>query len=257
MRNPHVRAPVVLVDPAELEARARGDRGFGPLARLHRERANTPVADVVRLVGGGTVDDLHAIEAGRQRATVDWVRAYAMTTTATFTFLFDVWDREGPDAADRMTVAEAVTMVRRLIQTPAGVTCPCCGGLAVERKRTLNAPVASFVGWLVRAFTSEPLDARRWVDAHPEHSRGGTYARARHWGLAMREIGQAPLWRPTEKAKAWVYGRTSIHQHVVLFRNTVQRFEGALVHYRDVGPSDEVQRGAGPAPTLPGLDGSP
>jgi hypothetical protein len=210
---------------------------------------------VIRLVQGGTEHDLLAIEAGSLRPTVDWVRAYAMATTATFTHLFDVWDREGPDAANRMTVAEATAMLTRLMLTTDGAICPCCSGHVVARKRTINEPVASFVTWLVRRYTGSPIHAGAWKEANPTLARGGTYARAKHWQLATREPGQAPLWSPTEHGKRWAWGMVEVHQHAVLHRNRVLRFEGGTVSIDAVlpGSSDDHKRGIGRTPELPGL----
>jgi hypothetical protein len=256
VRNPHAlrTATIVREDPEELAARARGDRGFGPLVHMLREQGSVEPGDVVRLVAGGTEQDLRRLEAGTWRPTVDWVRAYSMATTATFTFLFDVWDREAPNASERMTVAEAVSMCARLRETGAGVVCPVCAAKVVARKRTINAPVASFVAWLARRFNGhDPLDVIAWVDANTTLSRGGTYARAKHWGLALREAGQEPLWRPTDKGRRWAAGLVKVHRHAVLFRGEVLRFEGDLVAITDVASGEEIQRGLGPTPALPGM----
>ena len=242
--------------PEESAAIARGDRGFAPLVRLLRATERVPAADVLRLVPGASPDDLHRVELGSWRPGVDWVRAYAMTTSATFSFLFDVWDREAPGTADRMTVGEAVAMVQRLLETPDGVVCPCCEAKAVARKRTLTEPMASFVAWLARTYVGTPLDARRWVDAHPQYSRGGDYAKVRHWGLAQRVLGQDPLWYPTDKGKRWAWGTVAVKRRVVLFRNRVIRFEGEDLKIGDVAGDDEaIRRGMGPTPMLPGLGG--
>lgn len=226
------------------------------MVQLLREANRVPMAEVIRLVQGGTERDLLLIEAGSLHPTIDWVRAYSMATTATFTHLFDVWDRESPDPASRMTVLEAAQMVSRLMETQAGVECPCCGGKVVARKRTLNEPVASFVLWLVKSYTGTPINVIPWVDANPALSRGGTYARARHWGLAKREEGRDPLWSPTEHGKRWCWGMVDVHQHIVLHRNRVLRFEGKPVSFDAVmpGSNDGHQRGLGRTPSLPGLD---
>lgn len=259
MRNPHAlhRQPALVIDPEELAARARGDRGFGPLVKLLRDQGRVPAGEVVRLVPGGTEADLRRIEAGTWRPTVDWVRGYAMATAATFTFLFDVWDREAPGTADRMTVAEAVAMCTRLRETAAGVVCPVCAAKVVARKRTINAPVASFVSWLARNYCGTPLDAIAWVDANTHLSRGGTYARAVHWGLAVRQPGLEPLWSPTDKGRRWAAGMAKVHKHAVLYRTKVLRFEGDMVTITDIAQGEDIQRGLGPTPSLPGLDGSP
>jgi len=253
MRSTHRRPVVEQVDPAEVLARSRGDRGFGAMVRQLRDAGRVPLADVARIVPGTTEAMLLEIEAGKRRASIDLVRAYSMCTAATFTMLFDVWDREGDCAADRMTVAEATSMVQRLMETPDGVLCPCCGGKVVARKRTINEPVASFVAWLVRSFVGEPLSANRWADRYPKIARGGTYARARHWGLAVRSPGRDPLWAPTESGKRWARGISGVHRHAVLWRGKVLRFEGGLVKINEVASGEEIQRGLGPTPSLPGL----
>ena len=254
MRNPHALRSAPSVDPAELEARARGERGFGPLVRHLREVGRVSPSEVVRHVPGGSEADIYRIEAGTWRPTVDWVRAYSMATTATFTFLFDVWDREAPGAAERMTVAEAIAMCLRLRETGAGVECPVCEAKVVARKRTINAPVASFVAWLSRRYNGhDSIDVIAWVDANERLSRGGTYARAKHWGLAVREFGQEPLWRPTDKGRRWAGGLVKVHKHAVLFRGQVLRFEGDLVGITDVAKGEDIQRGLGSTPQLPGF----
>jgi hypothetical protein len=141
----------------------------------------------------------------------------------------------------------------RLMETPRGVTCPCCGAPAVARKRTINAPVASFVSWLARNFYGSPLNALGWVDANPMLSRGGTYARARHWGLATRTQGEEPLWTPTEQGRRWAFGLAKVHRQAVLFRGAVLRFEGAMVAISEVADGEDIQRGLAKAPALPGF----
>ena len=252
-------AGVTVVEAAELEAeseaRRRGDRGFGPLVRQLREDREVRLGALAKGISVGVVL-ISNLELGKVRVTPELIRRIANWLEAPFSLLFDVWDREAPDAADRMTVAEAQAMVKRLRSTGEGVECPCCGAKVKERRRSLTPPMIRFIRWLVREHTGEPVLITPWVKDSSQH--GGDYAKIELWGLAHRHPGQKPMWSPTPKGVAFVRGQVKVHRIAVVFRGEVLTWDGPKQDIDEMANEDvanEVpERGDGPAPTLPGMD---
>ena len=133
------------------------------------------------------------------------------------------------------TLAEAAARVRdRLAE---GSACPCCGQMAKAYTRTLNAPMARFLIWLVRAFEAQP----RWYNIHEApliqgRRGGGDYGKLAHWGLIVlaasdteedqRTSGQ---WQPTAKGRRFVHGKVQVPAQVVLYDNRVLGWSEAWV----------------------------
>lgn len=242
------------VPPAELEARREGERGFAAMVKQLREDVGYSIvqfAAPLRRAGIGP-SDVSAIEAGKVRASAEWVRYYADSLRVPFTKLFDVWDREALGTEHRMTVAEARAAVQRLLKV--GVECPCCGRIAKERRQSLTPNMCRFVRWLVQNYRGEPLEIRGWQREHAEY--GGDYAKTEHWGLTKREHGRDPLWSPTLKGTKFARGQVKVHKVAILWRNEVLRWEGDLLDVQQLLREDPEHdnRGGEPPPTLPGID---
>lgn len=109
-----------------------------------------------------------------------------------------------------------------------GVYCPCCGQLAKEYKRPLNAGMAWSLIWLVQQ--SENQDDP-WVDLHGgpltlHQSR--ELAKLRHWGLIVqknvpskRGARTSGSWRPTEPGALFARGKSVEPAHITLYDNVV------------------------------------
>jgi len=252
MRDPFGSPPepvIEAVDEAEVEARRRGLRGFGALARQLREDAGISMAEMCRPIGA-MVSELSAIETGKTRATAEWVRYIADALGRPFTEMFDLWDREAPGEESRLTVAEARAMVQRLLA--AGVECPCCGRLCRETRRSLTPTMARFVVWLVDQYRGEPLNPKSWLR---NKTYGGDYAKVTHWGLAHRLPGREPRWEPTDKGRLFARGQTKVRRVAIFWRNQVLRWEGGTVTIKDVlGDDPEIPERGVATQTLPGVD---
>ena len=235
-------------------ARRSGDRGFAAMAQQLRLDAGMTIGQFclpLRALGV-TEANVRRVEGDEERATIEWVRYYADGLGASFSELFDVWDRESPNTEDRMTVAEARAMIKRLLK--AGVECPCCGRTCKERRQSLTPNMVRFVRWLARAHRGTPVPIREWQREHAEY--GGDYAKTEHWGLTRREPGRAPLWSPTLKGLKFARGQVKVHKVAILWRNKVLRWEGDLLDIHellDESPEHD-DRSEEPPPTLPGMD---
>jgi hypothetical protein len=110
-----------------------------------------------------------------------------------------------------------------------GGTCPCCAQFAKAYKRALNAPMAVWLIWLVRAYEREP----RWYDFREgptlqARKGGGDFAKLVHWGLilmapndVMPNKRTSGLYRPTARGLAFVHGHVTVPSHVKLYDNKV------------------------------------
>lgn len=246
------RKEVIPLD--EQRSRRRGDRGFGLKCRQHREDAGLTIQGFVEVAGDRVnAGEVRAVEDGK-RASVEWPRFVHEATGADYVELFDVWDRESPGGADRMTVSEGKTRLERMVRQGDEVICPCCARTAKARRRSFSPAMASFAVWVVRAYRGEPLDVNEWAGEHPKLARGGDYAKALHWGLVERVDGKEARWRPTLKGTKWARGQILVHRAVVLWRNNPLEFTGALVGIKDVLPNEHPVRGAGQSHLLPGME---
>jgi transcriptional regulator with XRE-family HTH domain len=236
----------------EIEAQAArdGHRGFGRTVqqlRVDQEITLGQAAMVLR-TSVGTVSQ---VERSRLRATAEQVRLFSVLLSVPFTVLFDAWDEEAADGAERTTVAEAKAMVQRLLG--AGVDCPCCGRLAKEQRRTLTPPMCQFMQWLVDEYRGEPVLITPWVKQESQH--GGDYAKVVHWGLAERRRGKAPLWTPTDKGRKFTRNQVKVRRFAVVWRNEVLRHEGPLVDlFALLGDKHEHPEREGKAQALPGME---
>lgn len=201
---------------------------------------------------GVTEAHIRRVEDNQERASLESVRHYASALGASFSGLFDVWDRESPNTEDRMTVAEARAMIRRLLK--AGVECPCCGRTCKERRQSLTPNMVRFVRWLVSTHRGTPVSIRDWQREHAEY--GGDYAKTEHWGLTRRELGRAPLWSPTLKGTKFVRAQVKVHKVAVLWRNKVLRWDGDLLDISELlrETTEHDDRGDEPPPSLPGME---
>lgn len=227
---PAVLTPVELV---ELDARRRGDRGFGPMVRMLRQDEGIRLGQLAQAVGE-PVSWISDVERGMVRADIETVRRIALAIGASFVAIFDIWDREGEASADRTTVAEATAMVKRSLSK--GVDCPCCGRLARELRTSLSPFMVSFVSWLASSYRGEPLDVRPWAEEN-KMKGGRNYAKVVHWGFAEHGHGRDPLWTPTNKGLKFARGEIKVRKVVVLWRNEVVRFDGKLVDISGAGGS--------------------
>jgi len=135
------------------------------------------------------------------------------------------------------TLKEARQHVLANLET--GVDCPCCGQLAREYKRALNAAMAKSLIWLVKQSNA----SRRWVNVPDEAPtwlhRSRELPKLLHWGLIEQRETDNPDrknsgdWRPTEAGRAFALNKTRISRYVYLYNNTVRGFSTEMTDIVD------------------------
>lgn len=248
---PKVTTPIV--DPAEVEARLRGDRGFGPMIDQLLRAKSLSLMDLGQRTGV-RVEVLSTVLRGEKRATAELVRLLSVALDLPFPELFDVWDREAPGSADRMTVAEARDMIRRLLAV--GVQCPCCGRTAKQFTRGWRPVMVSFLRWLVANYRGEPLSISPWCDR--DKPPGGDYGKVKHWGLATKHPEGGKVWSPTARGIDFVRGNLKVPASCVVWRGEVLSWSEDLVDFDaicrglavSVSPTPNRET---PPPALPGM----
>lgn len=97
-----------------------------------------------------------------------------------------------------------------------GMRCPCCGQWAQRYKRRMGASIAVP---LVRMYRNAARGAvNGWLDVRPMGLRGGDYAKALYWNLIeAHPEGSAGMFRLTDKGRAFVEGKETIPEYVVVY----------------------------------------
>jgi hypothetical protein len=130
--------------------------------------------------------------------------------------------------------------------------CPCCGQKVKIYKRKLNANMARWLIWLVKAYR----DARRWwsVNEGPvlqNRKGGGDFAKLVHWGLIREKPNEADsskrtsgFWKPTKKGALFARMKIEVPSHVHLYNNeivgwsdtpiTIENALGKRFNYREL-----------------------
>lgn len=160
------------------------------------------------------------------------------------------------------TVAEAKDWLR--LRAGKGARCPCCKQYVKIYKRPLGSQMARWLIWLVRTWEWQlrlPAGNRNsqghginyhwlpgaWVDIKGSPVRGGDYAKLIHWGLVeqkphvpgkkngspSRDTRDSGMWRPTFKGLDFVYRRTMVPSHVLLYDNIKLGEELHLISIED------------------------
>jgi len=138
--------------------------------------------------------------------TVDWVELWGPLVTADNDYVG--------------SLQEAQQRVKLAMDSKKKMQCPCCGkSVSPHRKRALNDKMAEFLVLLVRRFRATK---GQWVHTDTIDSRGGDYAKLRHWGLIENKPNDDPsksssgFWRPTQKGIDFVDRKISVPSHIHL-----------------------------------------
>jgi len=135
------------------------------------------------------------------------------------------------NTAQTVQAARDKTMVKAE-NDKTGTSCPCCGQLCKVYKRTLNAPLARFLIWIVRAYEHDP----RWIHLRQfpmiqNRRGGGDYGKLVHWELLKQKPNDddpdkrtSGEWRPTPQGIEFVHLRLSVPDAVFLYDNVLQGF---------------------------------
>jgi len=190
-----------VVEPAELEAMARGERGLAGRLRAARVGAGLTVTAM-------GVPGLAGFEAGVLYMPPDVVRQIAIRTGADLAVLLAAWDAE--QAADsRVRLEEGRAMVGEAIAAGGG-SCPCCGQDVKAREVALSAKLGEVVRALVRGYRGGPVTLEA----------GAALARdAALWDLALPVSGAAFL--PTEQARVFMRGELRLPRRLIVWQGKV------------------------------------
>lgn len=141
----------------------------------------------------------------------------------------------------RMTVAEARAIVMRNREEKNGTTCPCCDQNCKVYPRSLNAPMARLLIWLVNSYEGHP----RWYNVHEfpliqGRRGGGDFAKMVYWGLIEereKDEGQdqrtSGFWRPTERGIDFVHRKISVRRKAMIYNKGKLRHEGERIDIVD------------------------
>lgn len=124
-----------------------------------------------------------------------------------------------------------------------GTRCSCCGRPGKRYRRPLNAPMARWLIWLVRAYIDQGWRGWCHVNNGPviqNRKGGGDFAKLKHWRLIEQgpkdedqDTKDSGFWRPTKKAKSFVYGQITVPKRVHLVSNHVEGFSEEHVTIRE------------------------
>lgn len=131
---------------------------------------------------------------------------------------------------DEMLLSEARALVDA--GRAKGVHCLCCGQMARNYKRPLNAPMSRSLIWLVKHSQAKDdpwVDLRAEAPKHVHQSR--ELAKLKKWGCieekpseSKRGARTSGIWRPTERGIRYARGEIALSSHVVLYDNHVLSF---------------------------------
>lgn len=115
-----------------------------------------------------------------------------------------------------------------------GLACPCCGQFAKRYKRRLNSGMAYMLCILVQIFNR---NGGEWV--HIQELSGARvatgsadFAKLRYWKLISAKINEdetkrcSGLWKPTEKGRYFVLGRTRMPTYSIVYNKMFHGFQG-------------------------------
>ena len=190
-----------VVEPAELEAMIRGERGLAGLLRAARIGAGLTL-DAMGVPG------LAGFEAGILYMNPDVVRRIAARTGADLAALLAAWDAEQP-ADSRVRLEEGRTMVGEAIVAGGG-SCPCCGQEVKAREVALSAKLGEVVRALVRGYRGGPVTLEAGVALARD---------AALWDLALPVAGAAFL--PTEQARVFMRGELRLPRRLIVWQGRI------------------------------------
>lgn len=137
------------------------------------------------------------------------------------------------------TLADA--RARTFAEAEKGADCPCCGRLVKRYHNKLKGSMARWLVALCRLSSDGAFVDQKLVFATAHRAESGAHRDDYHllerWGLTEPEAGdgaRAGFWRPTDKGRSFVSGRTSVPAYCVTLYGHVEGFEGDEVTIRDV-----------------------
>ena len=120
------------------------------------------------------------------------------------------------------TIQDGKDYLRKKFDAPgSGTPCPCCGQNVKLVPRKLSREMVKWLIFLVR----EHETTSDWVNMRKMYNtQRGDYAYLKHWNLCEQDKDnpdptktRSGFWRPTYKGIDFVYGRTRIPSHALVF----------------------------------------
>lgn len=208
------------IDPAELAAMARGERGLAGRLRALRIGAGLTVDAM-------GVNHLKAYEAGQVRPTPEAIRRIAERAGGDLAALLAAWDGEMPEGS-RMRLSEGRAMVDAALAAGDG-SCPCCGQAVRVREVALSAKMGEVIRALVRGYRGGPVDMG---------DRAGLARDAALWELALPVSAAAYL--PTETGRTFMGGALKLPRRLFVWQGKVIGQAGKPTGWADLKVPDEA-----------------
>jgi hypothetical protein len=106
-----------------------------------------------------------------------------------------------------------------------GVTCPCCGQLAKQYRRSIYRGMAR---WLVQLIIAHR--GKEWVSIHDlPVQRGGDFAKLALWGLIQQKPNDdddskrtSGMWRPTRLGRRFAFNETKVPKYLYIFDGAIR-----------------------------------
>ena len=123
------------------------------------------------------------------------------------------------------TIDEAKAYLREHYRD--GVLCPCCRQMVKEYRRVLNAGMARALILIALAGPG------RWIDIKTIDTRGGDYAKLRHWGLLERHGEIEGLWRVTPAGLEFAHDRERVPRYAHVLLGVCRGLSGSKIGIRE------------------------
>jgi len=143
-----------------------------------------------------------------------------------------------------LTVSEASEILKQLMETQEGASCPCCGQLVKTYRRKIHSQMARclilFFRKFERDFTTSEGVFHSWPDFVREQNlsphQTADFAKLAYWGLIEKETGiredgsgRVGFWRVTDYGKQFIHSGVGAYQYAIVFNGKRIRFEGGCV----------------------------
>ena len=120
--------------------------------------------------------------------------------------------------------------------------CEHCGAKMRQYRHHLNAGLLSA---LEKMYEKSPTGPVAIADIGLTRSEYTNYSKLAYWFLAVRwrvQTGhKGGIWRVTDSGRAFLGGREKTQKTVVVYRNSIVRWEGAKIGPADVDPNYKIR----------------
>lgn len=122
-----------------------------------------------------------------------------------------------------------------------GIDCPCCDQRVMVYKRRISSGTVRRLAKLLKAHrkTKQP-----WVHHTKVDSRGGDFAKLRHWGLIKEmpnfshEKRTSGFWKITPKGMDFLWNRVSVPTYVYIKNNKIMEWSKQKTNIKETMGKD-------------------